>query len=467
MRARAMKVQKSMGVLLLFSLMFMLLFTACSKESDTTEAPPPEQQEPNTEQVAEEEPKAVEAKTFSNEKVVLSVATPWGEEGFMNRIGTYVEEALPHITLEHVDYNGTSEQLQENNAQNIVPDILLAYTGQQPLIELDMVFPLDEMIQQYNVDISEIEPTLLTDIRSRDGQGRLIGLPAEASPLALYYNKEIFDLFGVSYPTDSMTWEEVFDLAAKTTGNRDGVQYVGLEFGTGNTQQATVPLMQLSMNMTDPQTGEVLLTKDPNFTKYMDLMKKFYSIPGIYEPGDEARGKNKFMDKQAAMEINSWGYLSWFPGEKEEKLEIIKNMDTLPVPSWSDKKDMSPPMGTHPWVINNFSDKKEAALQVLQYIISKDYQKVFSKKGIPPIYTDKEFLEDYAVEHVLSEKNNLAYFQHPFAEPPARKSTWDNQVDLIGSMPKFAESDMNVSEFIRELSEESEAKIKTIKEQQK
>ncbi|WP_136606614.1 ABC transporter substrate-binding protein [Paenibacillus dokdonensis] len=460
------KARKSIGVLL-FCLIFTLLFTACSKEADTTESPSTESKVSNTEQGTEEKPEAVETKNFSNEEVVLKVATPWGEEGFMDRIGKYVEEALPHITFEHVDYNGTSQQLQENNAKNIVPDILLAYTGQQPLIDLDMVFPLDEMIQQYNVDISGIEPTLLADIRSRDEQGRLIGLPAESSPLALYYNKDIFDMFGITYPTDSMTWEEVFDLAKKTTGTRDGVQYVGLEFGTGNTELADVPLMQLSMNMTDPQTGEVLLTKDPNFTEYMDLMKKFYSIPGIYEPGDEASGKNMFMDKQAAMEINWWGYLSWFPGENEEKLETIRNMDTLPVPSWSDKKDMSPPMGTHPWVINNSSDKKEAALQVLQYITSKDYQKIFSKKGIPPIYIDQEFLKDYAVEHVLSEKNNLAYFQHPFAEPPARKSMWDSQVDLIGSMPKFAESDMNVSEFIRKLSEESEAKIKTLREQKK
>lgn len=465
MRLGLLKLKTTMGVVL--CLVFMLLLAACTKDDSKAESPPSTPQTENIDEGTKQKPEPVEAKQFANEEVVIKVATPWGEEGFMNRIGNYVTEALPHISFEHVDYNGTSQQLQENNAQNIVPDILLAYTGQQPLMELDMVFPLDEMIQQYNVDISGIEPTLLTDIRSRDEQGRLIGLPAESGPLALYYNKDVFDLFGVPYPTDSMTWEEVLDIAAKTTGQRDGVQYVGLEFGTGNTELANVPLLQLSMNLTDPDTGEVLLTKDPNFTKYMDLMKKFYSIPGIYEPGEEARGKNKFMDKQAAMEINWWGYLSWFPGENEEKLEAIKNMDTLPVPSWSDKKDLSPAMGTHPWVINNFSDQKEAALQVLQYIVSREYQQIFSKKGIPPIYMDEEFLKDYAVEHVLSEKNNLAYFQHPFAEPPARKSVWDSQVDLIGSMPKFAESDMNVSEFLRKLSEESEAKIKTLKEQQK
>ncbi len=36
------------------------------------------------------------------------------------------------------------------------------------------------------------------------------------------------------------------------------------------------PLWELSANMTDPETGEVLLVTDSKFTKYMELMERYY-----------------------------------------------------------------------------------------------------------------------------------------------------------------------------------------------
>src|SRR5699024_3682260 len=70
----------------------------------------------NKEDEIDEEP----ALQFTDEEVVLRVSTVWGEDYFMERIGNYVEEKYDHITLEHVDWDGTTEGMEENFAENVI-----------------------------------------------------------------------------------------------------------------------------------------------------------------------------------------------------------------------------------------------------------------------------------------------------------------------------------------------------------
>lgn len=92
-----------------------------------------------------------------------------------------------------------------------------------------------------------------------------------------------------------MTWNDVLDLAKRLTAVKDGIQYRGLEMGPGFTgTEALVPLMQLTVNLTDPETGEVLISQEPVVHKYMELMKAFYNIPGLYNSDPEARKDYEF-----------------------------------------------------------------------------------------------------------------------------------------------------------------------------
>ncbi len=414
----------------------------------------------DTESVGESDDREeeMEIKSFSNEAVTLKVATPWGVDHFMSRIGDHIEEALPHITLEHIDWSGSSGELEDLYANQIVPDVLLAHTGQRPLEELDMIFPLDEMLDEYEIDLTGVNPALLNDIRARDKENRLVGIPAETSGAGLHYNKEIFDLFGVPYPEEAMTWTETFDLAARMTGERDGVYYRGLEM-----EIVTEPLAQLSVNMTDPETGEVLITTDPAFTKFMDLMEQFYRIPGLYNEDPETRNQ-EFAQKTVAMHISWHGFLTWFGGEDAQAYQ--EAIDILPMPYWEDLPNVVPVRGTHPWVINEYSEQKEAALQFLAESLTPEYQIKLSKAGTPPVLLDDDILAQFGADNGVYEgKNILALFQGEQAELPERKSVWDQYVDLEGALTEFAESDIDVPTFLRNLKEESEAKIADAKAQ--
>lgn len=449
---------------MVFCLMLMLFVTACSSSDNTankTEDKPESGVSDINNTVSEGEEGAKEpTKQFSDESVTLKIATTWDLNYFTPRMIDPIQEQLPNVTVEYVNWNGTVENMQELSAQGIVPDIVHGSTGQAPLEDLEMVFGLDEMIEEYGVDVSGVNPELLQELRSRDKEGRLIGLPDAGDVLALYYNKEIFDLFGISYPTDNITWDELLDLAKQLTVMNDGVQYSGLDLG----YMPTAIFNQLSMNYTDPETGEVLFDKDPKFAKMMEVLTKYFSIPNIYNPEDQG----KFEGKTAAMVVNWHGFLTWFGGEIEERVEYEKSMDMVPVPSFADMPGIAPKPGTHPWVINDFSENKEAALQVLSYLISPDYQMEYRMRmGTPSVSLSQEDGELFGADDpTYTDKNVSAMFQNTFAEPPARKSPWDQYVAINEALTKFATSDLNVAEFTRVLKEETEIKIKEEKSKQ-
>lgn len=442
-------IRARLSVMIMVLMVLSLIVSACSSkdEGTPTSSPAPSATPANTAEPA----KPVKTKEFSNEPVTLKVATPWGEDYFMTRIGNYVQETLPHITLEHVDWEGKSEQMQELFASGIVPDVLLAFSGQKPLEELEMVFPLEEMLGTYGFDLSAINPAAVAEIRARDSEGRLVGMPQEIGFIALHYNKEIFDKFGVEYPKEKMTWDETLELARKLTDERDGIKYRGLEFGP------YAPLMQLSVTLTNPETGEVLLAKEPKIAKYLELMEKYFSIPGINDPDS----KGSFQDKTVAMSVNWHGLFRWFGGkEEEEAAEYQSQMDIAPIPYWADLPETSTiPTGIHPYVINSFSKNKEAALQFLIASVSPDYQTILAKSGTPSVLADKSVNAQFGADLLRFEGKHVGSFtKYKLAQPPKRNSYWDRYVNL--DLGKFAESDMNIAEFLRKTHDEAQMQIK-------
>src|SRR5690606_15788874 len=64
------------------------------------------------------------------------------------------------------------------------------------------------------------------------GGGQLYGLAPEFYAQALFYNKALFDAYGISHPTDRMSWEEVLQLAARfPSDGTDGDRIYGLKYG--------------------------------------------------------------------------------------------------------------------------------------------------------------------------------------------------------------------------------------------
>ncbi|GGD66271.1 ABC transporter substrate-binding protein [Paenibacillus nasutitermitis] len=448
---------KRKGILAAVIVILMLVTAACSNSGTDSNKPDDSVKTGNTVKETNKEEEAQPNATPA-EPVTITIAFPWGEEIFNSRFKP-IEEKLENVTIKRVDAAGTNEALQELFATGAEPDIIIGNHGFKPLFDLDVVEPLDELMKINQFDESILDPSLVAYLRAQDPEGRLMGFPDGQGGQVLFYNKEIFDLFGVPYPDPdkSMTWDELLSLAAKMTAERDGKKYVGLEFGWGSMDSdATVALNELALNKTDPDTGEVLITKDPGFTKYFDWMKKFYSIPGIV--GEHTKGKSLFSMKQAAMSVNWNGILTGDWGDKEFK----KNMDIAPVPVWADAPEKGPIVGTSPMVVTTFSKHKNEAFKVLaEYMSDENQTNILKDMASGPAVSNPDIRKTYGTNvEAYADKNISAFFKVWPAMPEKHFSGWDQYVDIGASLAAFAESDKDVATFLRKLKEESETKIK-------
>ncbi len=433
-------VKKTRRLALFFFILFLFLIAACSNDADNSTEPPDSSETDDEQEVAA--PPA--------EPVTIKIAIPLGEDYFQGRFGP-IEEKLEHIELEQVPYGGTSESLQELFANGENPDIIISDIA--PMQELGVIEPLEELIEKHDFDLDSINPGLISFIRSLDSEGRMIGIPDGRSFLGLYYNKDVFDLFGVPYPDPEkpMTWQELIDLTRKLTGERDGTNYIGLDGGP-----ATWPLQAFAVNATDPETGDVLITENPVFREYFGLMDQYYSIPGVHDPDQEG---SPFAERTAAMALRTNNFFLWgFGGAEPHEVESI---DIAPVPVWEEQPTIGPYLHAWPMVIANYSEHKDEAFQVLMEYASPEIQTEMAKTMTQQtILSDPAVLEQYGAEVDYYEGKNLsAYFALDAALFKEQQSKWNGYVDLGAALTRLAEEGIDVNTLLQQVKEESEVKI--------
>lgn len=96
-------------------------------------------------------------------------------------------------------------------------DIFMA----EPLMRKGVLLPLDELMAAAGVDPAEFVDTC---IGAFTYGGKIYGIPKDFNTLALFYNKKIFDIAGVPYPTDEWTWEDLLAAAKAIQAKADEIR---------------------------------------------------------------------------------------------------------------------------------------------------------------------------------------------------------------------------------------------------
>ncbi|MEK3888313.1 ABC transporter substrate-binding protein [Bacillus sp. FSL K6-3431] len=393
-----------------------------------------------------------EVESGEREPITIKAAVIWDETMFNERFKEPIETKFPHITMEHIHIDtGNRESLEELFASGEVPDLFFTM-NQEDMEYFELDQDLGELFEanKMEMDTSHLNQSLVDTIRGRDAEGRLVAWPYENTYYAMLYNKDIFDKFGIAYPSDELTWEETFDLARKLTQERDGVQYRGLEF-----RDTEVMLSQLSVNATNPETGEVEILQKDEFSNLLGLFSHYYdTIPDSYE--GELRDEARFSTEQTtAMLITNAQALNWWQDNGI-------NYDIATVPTWSDHPGVAPRGFLHTLTMNPLSENQEDILNIFNYFASEDYQNWMSRNGIGIVSNQKEsqdeFFQEYESTH---DKNIAAIFKNEAASPPERISLWDKYVNI--DFQKYYESNMDPNEFLRVIMEEAETEIQEAK----
>jgi multiple sugar transport system substrate-binding protein len=87
-----------------------------------------------------------------------------------------------------------------------------------------MLEPLDTAVKAANFDLTQFPPALVSQYTF---DNKLYAVPKDFDTNAVWYNKEIFDAAGVSYPQKGWTWEQMVETAKKLTNKEKGIYGIG------------------------------------------------------------------------------------------------------------------------------------------------------------------------------------------------------------------------------------------------
>lgn len=343
------------------------------------------------------------------------------EEKFNEQYGNKIREKFPKYTIKYIMQTG-SKTLPNLIAVGTAVDIIITSDAFTPIFITpnDLQYDLTELINKNKTDLNRFEPTTVDVQRALSGGG-IWGLPIGNNSASLMYNRDIFDKFGVPYPKDGMTWDQVYELAKTMTRNDGGVQYKGLVMSF----QHLMYMNQYSAEYVDLKTNRVKMA-DEDFKKAFLNLARFYQIPGNGLPNNKyalASQTNAWAkDKTAAM----YASLSGAPVEEPG----APNWAVVTLPTVADKPGVGPQSYPRYAYVTKMSKDKEAAFKIAEYLASDEYQAWQVKNGYGfSSLKDPKINGEYGKGNPWLQNRNVEAFLPKKFAPPALKSAYQTAAD--------------------------------------
>jgi multiple sugar transport system substrate-binding protein len=362
-----------------------------------------------------------EEKAPSGEPVELTITSSAGTDApvFEKNVLSYLQKKFPNYKFNYIEKQKGTE-IGDLIAAGTPIDLIFETIGglNGGLIQPGLAMDISELIKKHNIDLNRFEPTLIDGMKAA-ANGKLYGLPVQNLVMAMYYNKDLFDKFGVSYPKDGMTWDETLELAKKLNRNQDGTQYLGIAVSSTH----ILRMNPFSLPYVDPKTQKstfgderwktllntVFLgeSEDQSYRDYMHTIK------------DKIPYKDEFLkNKNMAMFV----YFSDLPVSYPEMDNM--NWNVVSAPTFKDL----PGIGEQPyptyWNIAAGSKHPDEAMEVIKYLVSDEFQMMASKRGDLTSLKSEEIRKAYGADYPKKNINWGAFFVNKLA-PVSPKSIYD------------------------------------------
>lgn len=353
-------------------------------------------------------------------------------ESFDYRFGNSIRKKFPNYTIKYIQ-SAKGSTMPELLTAGTKFDIFFISTGnyESMMFENGLEIDMDELVKKHKVDLSKLEPTVVEGIRQSSG-GKLTGIPIHTNNMVLYFNKALFDKFGVSYPKDGMTWDQMLDIAKKMTRNEGGTQYFGF---------TTSPNHILRMNPYSIPNVD-LKTQTPTIASN-DKWKSFFQNVFL-DPFTDA-GYKQYLDKANKVpDINSflkdqnvamYAYLSSLVYVLPDDLQKL-NWDMVSLPTFKDLPGVGSQSYPFYFGITKLSKHPDESMEVLKYMLSDDFQMELSRKGIMPVVKNEAVQNALGQDSPFKDKNFKSVFFNKFAPIPA-KAPYD--ANIVTNYAKYAD----------------------------
>lgn len=341
----------------------------------------------------------------------------WSAENFMENYGKAIEKKYPHMKITFVPKSAApiKEMIAAKSRLDVV---IVALSGFYANIEDNKLqFDMTPFIKKHQFDLERIDPTTVALAKQLAGGG-MYGMPVNGAASPIVYNKDLFDKFGVTYPSDKMTWDDLYETTKKLSRSEGGIQY----YGTIISPVDAMLRNSFSLGFIHPTTRKADFTS-AKWKDYIGNMLRFYEIPGnqvtVTQLGGGTTRTLFHKEQRLAM---------WLPvsgtGIGDLSFEGI-NYDFAQIPSFKDLPGVGPQSWPLFFYLTSVSEHKEEAFKALAYLASDEFQMQKSRAGILTVLKSKEIRQAFAQSAPEYKGKNLQAFLPETFAPPAYMSKYN------------------------------------------
>lgn len=375
---------------------------------------------------------------------------------YRDYIEPHIRKKFPNVTIEHLNLSDPGNSLDALIAAKKIPDIYLTSTRSMPiLLDRGLLVDIEPIANANKIDLTVFEEALLQSVRGQSAKGELFGLPWTYGSTALFYNKDIFDRYGVAYPKDRMTWDgpELRDMVVKMNRPQDGIHGIMFHLSQMFGQN------QLSLPFVDPKTEKVLVQAD-GFKRIVDTFASLYKAGGAVDPADfDGSGQKAFITKR---NVAIWAGNAVYPTliDLEKKGQGF-NWDIVSLPTFKEAPGVGTQYSGALWAISSANGKQELAAHIISLLTSAEVQ--IEGGGLVRFPT----LKDQVVKDSLGKGDSFLQSKNMKALqinkiPPATKMThYDSMATsvIVGKVIEVFREQKDSNTALREAAEEIDIKI--------
>lgn len=333
----------------------------------------------------------------------------------------WTEVAFDKFEAEHPNIKIKVESVPEGYSDRVLtsiaggnpPDIFLWWN--LPLLaELGGVEPLD----QYDINFDSIEPALNAWASYK---GHIYGVTKDYSCEVMWYNRTLFDKYGVPYPANDWTWEEFRQMAMLLTHPEDRV------YGTAFVEDPTYNVEEWAVMKGGDLLAPDSITMDGylNSEETIEAVKFWTDLALVYEAAakpttvDSLGGDYEMLasGKVALLETGTWfsGYLKSRDLDPSPFAAVL-----LPHPKGRETRNM---MNTSFWALASASKHKGEAVEVLKWLAEEAGRT--QAEGGWALPTSKEVAEELGLLDDPVKGTFLRALDHAVLSPPfLRTDKW-------------------------------------------
>ncbi|MDF2725617.1 MAG: extracellular solute-binding protein family 1 [Paenibacillus sp.] len=398
----------------------------------------------------------------STEPVTLTFFNPVSgvnTEKFNSEYGDAIRKKFPHVTTKFIGVDTANKiLLPERIAAGEQIDIMYTSVGMihENVLKSGLAFDMTDLAKTQKLDLNQFEPSTLELIR-QISSGKLYGIPTSNSYASIVYNKDLFDKFGEAYPTNGLTWDDLYQKARKLTRNDGGIQYRGFVASFNHLALTN----QLAASFEDAKTEKSTINNDA-WRKHVTNLARFYEIPGneVTLTAAALTGQNNFFikDRIAAMYANVFPVTYLDPQNAATK---GMNLDAVSLPEYADLKGTGSQSYPTFFSVTGMSKHKDAAFQVVAWLASEEFQTMQSRKGIQTVLKNDKVRSEFAKDLTYAAGKNLNAFM---PAKPANPSvvTINNSIEattFMTNVHKIVSKELDVATALRQADDEINKKI--------